>query len=261
MHKLMVFVIFLSLATTSCVTKPSSSLSARAVDKSGKSENEQLVSCEEANYECSPYQPKAAYLCSAYHKGQRVLARGETACLARRSLYQKSCEQQIDIASLSQLNCIPDPSRGECPTPKKVCTFEYQPTVCRAQRYDGRQLSWDLMPSAWGSNPCVAKLNLQEEACHSGIVPSLMAEISCENDHTEGACPPKRDCEERDDDEAVVCTVEEYGDGKLERPWTVFAPSRCEAVRQIHTLACRFANAENQLKPSMLGKIECESPD
>ncbi|MFW7382017.1 MAG: hypothetical protein ACOH5I_24640 [Oligoflexus sp.] len=245
------------LVILACTTPSTKNLRAKNTQKSQNLQ--EVLSCEDANYECPPHQMEAPYLCSAYYEADRVLAWGPTACKAKRSLYQKACKNGVAIGQLKKLSCIPDPSRGECPVVRQPCTMEFKPTTCRATQYDGRKLSWDLMPTAWGSNACQARQKLQEEACHNGLVPSLMGEIACEADQSEGACPPKRDCDESET-EPVVCTVETYGETKLEKPWTIFAPSKCQAMHQIQLLACRFANQENQLKPSLLGAIECEAP-
>jgi len=244
----------------SCTTPTDQQLSAKIATNVSSTANQlQAVDCQEAEYNCPPNQVLAPYLCSAYNQTDRVLAWGRTACLAKRNLLQKSCKMGIPVAQLGKLNCIPDPSRGECPVERGACTFEYSPASCRAARYDGRKLSWDLMPTTWGSNACQARQKLQEEACHSGLVPSLMQDINCEPDSSEGACPPKSDCDDTKTD-PVVCTVERYGEQVLEKPWTVFAPSQCQAKQQLQKLACRYANQENQLKPSLLGPIQCESP-
>jgi hypothetical protein len=198
------------------------------------------------------------YLCTARSEQQRLIARGDSQCEAQQKLFQIACRMKLERDAVHQLHCVPDPSQGECPVARKVCTYEYRPTTCRARTYEGRNLSWKLQPTARGSNECQARQSLQLEACYLGLVPSHMNDIACEADRTGGECPPKIFCPDDLDKNPQRCQVTSYAGTTLDPPWVVFAPNRCEARYQLQQLACRYATEANGLRPSQLGDIHCE---
>lgn len=62
----------------------------------------------------------------------------------------------------------------------RMCTMEYQPTICSADRYTNGVLLSEPVEVA-GSNRCDAGYKFEDEAIAMGINPSLLA-MQCAND-------------------------------------------------------------------------------
>src|SRR5690606_39207864 len=105
-----------ALSLLACTTPAKQQMASKILDSNNDADTSKEDVCEGEVYECSAYQIDAPYLCSAYYQNDRVMAWGPSPCLARQNLFQKSCKSGIPFKKLQQLSCIPDPSRGECPT-------------------------------------------------------------------------------------------------------------------------------------------------
>ncbi|SMF67043.1 hypothetical protein [Pseudobacteriovorax antillogorgiicola] len=213
-------------------------------------------SCEQT-VSCTDSAKNLPYMCQLEYQAQPLAAWGDSRCLAAQSLHRKLCILKADMKDLDAVSCVPDPSAGECPITPGFCTLEFRPSKCVALQYNQSNLDWNLRPTAWGSNPCVARKNLKIAACFQGLVPSLLSDIQCENDSTNGACPPKYDCLGAKY-ENTTCSISKLADTTLDEAWSVKAKHRCEATFKLKLKACRFANLDNKINPSDMGDIECD---
>ena len=197
------------------------------------------------------------YQCKIPMVNGGLAAWGPSKCEAEKALKNEICKNKIKMTSILRISCIPDPSGGECPKPQRFCTFEYKPSTCRAKTYNGSSLNWNLQPIARSSNACLARLKLEQRACYSGLLPSLLDDIVCEEDKTGGLCPPKYNCKKNDSKKKTTCTATKFGDQELSPPWKESALNECEAKFAIYQRACSYADASNELKPDQLGDISC----
>lgn len=213
-------------------------------------------SCQE-KISCPSEGDSSHYMCKIPKVNGGLASWGRSKCLAEKSLKEKICANKIDPKNILRLTCIPDPNAGECPQSQGFCTFEFQPTTCRAKTYNGHPLEWHQQMIARASNPCLASFKLKEEACFAGLLPSMLGDINCEQDLTEGLCPPKYECKAHDSLSKTRCRVSNYGDQDLIPVWEASASTECEAKYAIFQKACSYANASNGLKPNTLGDISC----
>lgn len=238
------FGIILSLLLSACTSLSSKPMRARSLASSA---------CSKELTACSPLEPKVNYLCMS--QTSSLMVQDKSRCLAENKLKELACNNKQDI---SDIKCIEDQTNGECPLEASFCTFQYQPSICRIETYDGKSLSWDAMPTAWASNPCQGKIKLKEKLCFNGLVPSKIGVMECRPDASKNKCPPQNTCNP-DLNDPLTCSVDSFNSKPLEQKWTVFAKSKCEARYQLELLACKFDQGASEEPSKLLGKLVCLS--
>lgn len=180
---------------------------------------------------------------------------GVGTCAAREALRQSVCATGKKFELVGSINCVKDPTDGDCPVAATVCMDLMQPVMCAAKTYDGRPISEEQGLRAWGTNACVAQQNLKNFACKTGLRPSLIgADVQCWDDQSDGECPIKTEsCES--DYNAHICKATIYEGQTLSRPLAAFGASECEAKAELQQQACNQG-----YRPSKLGDVTCK-PD
>ncbi len=213
-------------------------------------------SCDTINRDC-PQNDSVRVFCKAYHDKGISTTWANSPCLGAQYIYDETCRLGITPLNVGDIKCIPDPSQGECPYSPKFCTYEFKPSRCRATYYGETALPKKFQLVGGGANPCTAQQELMDLACKEGLIPSKLGGIKCEEDFTAGECPPNFSCSTKEFLRAE-CEVSSFGKQKLIPQWVAKASSECEARYRLKVRACRFANASNKLKPSLLGDIKCK---
>ena len=220
------------------------------------------VDCQKALPECPEQDYPLPTMCSAYLKGDKgpqpmLKGWGASLCEATRDLELRVCKNRSSSAELN-ISCGPDPSEGECANIKTPSCHEDPGTIvsCSVASYGDNPIPIVQLPKVWAGTECEARKKITIALCQQNLKPSLVSKIICENDLTEKECPiPPPDCEEQT--QPTYCQVDVYGELQLKPPWTAYALSECRARYLIKSMACKFANSDNQLKPSLLGDISC----
>ncbi len=219
-----------------------------------------ITACNDPVPTCEDTDNSTKMLCTAdMYDGKTLMKHfvlqgfGVGSCAAREALRQSVCAAGKKFELVSSINCVKDPSDGECPVAQQACITLFQPVMCAAVSYDGRPLADEQKMRAWGDNSCVAQHNLKLLACKSGMRPSLLGEnVECWDDQSEGECPVKiESCESTY--VSHICKATSYNGQTLTSPLTTFGASECEAKAELQQQACNQG-----YRPSKLDQIHCQ---
>lgn len=184
-----------------------------------------------------------------------VMAWGTNACQGRLALAREACKAKLAPSRLERVQCVPDASNGNCPAKRGMCAAEFAPSVCAAASYGDQALNGEQAPRASGSNACVARDKLQEEACRLNLDPKKLGGITCEPDKLGGECPVEDVvCADTATAQATTCTAARGGGIDLATSLQAKGASPCAAKLALARAAC-----QSGLKPSGLDEIVCKS--
>ena len=199
---------------------------------------------------------ESRHMCRASYFGEDMAAWGQSQCEAQEALRKKACAQKIDPAKLSKISCSPDPTEANCPSPRRFCTFEFKPTQCQAQAFNGTTFPPSERPSAWASNPCLSRIKLHERACDLGLSPKSLDDIVCESTNKHKICPPPR-CKDTSIS-PTRCTLDTLIDYEIEEAWEALGQNECEARYKLHLKACIRSKAQENFESEILNNINCQ---
>ena len=223
-----------------------------------KAEDE-IIGCDLADVTCSQPVVITPYVCRAsadIDTKPIVLGWGDSLCLAKRSLMQNACKTfQAKILD-DEIECLPDPSQGECQYIEKATSEKEikDPTVCFARNYNKIELTVSNILIAWGESSEDATYQLKLNACANGLKPSLIGNIECHREENK-QCPPKEnECDGEGEGEGegvpVYCQVEKLADEAKSKPWISVSDNECQAKFELQKIACNYV-AINMLKHSL----------
>ena len=143
--------------------------------------------------ECPPKEPACAeifspsYCVGKAYKGEvlsedeKIRGWGENSCSAKVALAMEACRLGKIPSAVKNIECVPDVSRGKCPTQRTICTMDVSPSECSAGQYAGQKLTDNQGMTSTGSNECDARNNLLQLACVKNLDPENLGEIKCKS--------------------------------------------------------------------------------
>lgn len=111
---------------------------------------------------------------------ERLIVWARNGCLGINKLRLDACGRAVPPSRLIKVQCVPDASRGHCPTPKPVCRGVSRATRCRAEKYARQGLTPEQWPRGEGISDCMARFELKMDACRNNLDPHLLSKIVCE---------------------------------------------------------------------------------
>lgn len=243
--------ILFSLLLINCVSQP---IELKALEGT-EPQSSKTWSCEKAST-CSGGST-VTQICQGNYFGRKIVSWGDNQCEAEENLRKKACSQNLDLKSLKDITCNPDSTGGECPTKRRFCTFEFRPTKCAATSYNGTKLEVLNRPASWASNPCQAKIKLNEKICNMGLVPSSMDDIKCLPEKNPGQCPPKECAGGLQ--KPKRCTLNKVSGNELAEAWEEDGQNECEARYKILYKACLSNVLLEEEQVIEQGDIQCQT--
>lgn len=166
-----------------------------------KTEDE-VIGCDLPNFACSQPLVISPYVCRAKAntpEQQLGIGWGDSLCLAKRNLMQDVCNRFETNILDDNLECLPDPSQGECQHIERMAKKNEvkSPTVCFSKTYNNKELVVSNIIIGWGESSEDASFKLKFNACSRGLKPSLIGNIECHSEESK-KCPPKDDNCEKD---------------------------------------------------------------
>ena len=138
----------------------------------------------------------------------KLAAHAKSECEARKAVLDSACKRGIDIKSLDTISCGPDKSEGKCPAEAGMCITLYDPSRCVASNYADAALNADEKVAGWGSNSCVARIEMRRFACSLNQNPDKLSDVQCERvPNFQGDCPPVQPACDVADKTPATCEV------------------------------------------------------
>lgn len=188
--------------------------------------------------------------------GHRPHAFSLNECQARKAVLSEACNRGWDVKALDVIKCAPDASGQKCPVVPHMCTTEFLPSRCTAQRYAGSATPPERPLVAWGGNSCVARIELAQEACSRNLNPELLQDISCQGqDRYAGDCPPIQPSCDAADSTPAACEVDSNPGDVANVKLSADGNGKCQARFNLNMRVCVAGLSPNEV----FSRVSCRT--